>query len=153
MAAMAQPRTETAGRVPHSFFRVLRAVLRIALYALLIVAVLVVGSLGIWGQGKVETGVGEMSRLEAARVYLHLMGQKPAWPCWSGYVIVPMTGSVTIPLSHVQSAVGGEESWVDVPSAIRRQVVSMLRDVFHTGQGVVCTFPAPEDWTPELIGP
>ena len=150
---MAQPRTEAVGRMPRSFSRTLRGVLRIALYALLIVAVLVVGSLGIWSQGEVETGVGEMSRLEAARVYLHLMGQKPAWPCWWGYVAVPLTGLVTVPSHFWRLASRGEFAWSEYPLHVASGMTELLREVFHAGASPLCTFPVPADWTPELVAP
>ena len=147
---MAQPRTETAGRVPHSFFRVLRAVLRIALYALLIIAVLVVGSLGIWGQGKVETGVGEMSRLEAVRIYLHLMNQQPVWPCRMGY-LMGILGTTLVPLQHIISAVRRDEDWSEIPRDAWEQILRLADGVLH--RTVSCALPRPSDWTPELIGP
>jgi hypothetical protein len=82
---MGEPQTRSAARPARLLSRVIWATLKAFLYGMLIVAITLVAGLGVYGQGTIETGVGEMSRLEAARVYLHLIGQKPAWPCRWGY--------------------------------------------------------------------
>lgn len=152
MAAVAQPRTQPTGRIFRLLFGVIGAILKRVLYGLLIVAVIVVAGLGVYGQGMIETGVGEVSRLEAARVYLHLMGQKPAWPCWWGYVIGTVGSVVVWPLHDVYEIARGDMTWSEAADQVGDQIGAALRSVFHTGRGEACTFPSPVDWTPELLG-
>jgi hypothetical protein len=157
----------TTKRVISTPFRVIGRILRVIFWAVLIVAIITAGVTGAWLLGKVETGAGEMTRLEAGRVYLKLAWEKEPRDCQGLFLSSTLVGIVSAPVFAIDEAfnlswlnTGGipskDTTWWQIPKRTVEAFSIHMNSVLHVGPAgwdhpYRCRLPLPEDWTPELI--
>ena len=165
MATEEQPLT--AKRVISLPFKVIGKILRVIFWAVLIVAMITAGVAGVWLMGKVETGVGEMTRLEAGRIYLKLAWREEPRDCQGLFLMGTINSILVAPLVAIDEAFnvswmeGGnvtpkETAWWQIPSRTFEVLGIYMNSILHVGPAgwehpYRCRLPLPEDWTPELI--
>jgi hypothetical protein len=155
-------------RVISTPFRVIGKILRAIFWAALVVAIITAGITGVWLMGKVETGAGEMTRLEAGRVYIKLAWRQEPRNCRDLFLMGTINSLIVSPLVAIDEAF--EVSWVEgdgnvtpeeitwwqIPSRTFELLGIYMNSILHVGPAgwdhpYRCRLPLPQDWTPELI--
>jgi hypothetical protein len=129
---------------------VMRKAILLTLRLLLLLLLVVALAIGLWLAGPVQTGVGEMTRLQEGRVYLQLALDQPGM-CRQAYVLGVGSSFVLAPANAVEDAVRSEVRWASMPRRALELLVSYLDGVFHNPPPYECGLPRPQEWTRDLV--
>ncbi len=139
--------------------------MRIAL--ILMLAISILASVWLAQPMEMETGVGEMTRFEAVKVYVKMVRTIASPDCVMLYIMGAANDLVIAPLAAIDNAfhfswMGGSPELendidpIEIPAETVRIFTEGMYGIFHGGgeskYRYDCRLPEPKDWTPELIG-
>lgn len=138
----------------------MRKALLITFRFLLLLLLVMALAIGLWLAGPIQTGVGEMTRLQEGRVYLQLAREQPGY-CQQGYLVgiagatasslaIAVDKAIDLPWVITPPEDEGGIRWSEVPGEAWRLMGRALDGLFHDPRHR-CALPRPSEWTWEEI--